>query len=73
MQSVSQLLFGLWNWKESQQHGAVDANEWPLEAIQEGLVWGCGAASCGTLTRGASVPSANEDVAQFVKKTAALN
>jgi len=62
-------LYGLFKWKEA---NTVENDDWPVAAIQAGLMWGCGAATCGTLTRGASVPSAKVDIQDFVERTAAL-
>jgi len=58
-------LHGLWNWR--QVSGRADS-DWPVEAIQQGLFWGCAVASCSVLTRGASVPSQVEQIQEFLDK-----
>lgn len=57
-------LHGIWSWKLK-----GDANdytsEWPIEAIEEGLRWGCAMGSSAIMIRGASVPAKPEDVLKF--------
>ena len=65
---------GLWKSRQTLSpdwmHTASDGNDWPVEAIQQGLYWGCSVASCSVLTRGASVPSPPEQIREFLNKTA---
>jgi sugar/nucleoside kinase (ribokinase family) len=66
-------LHGIWSWKSQQpeqekQEQASQSNNngislvWPVEAIQEGLLWGCSLASAAIQIRGASVPARPEDI-----------
>jgi sugar/nucleoside kinase (ribokinase family) len=53
-------LHGLWSWKfESESKGD---EVWPVEAIKEGLRWGCAVGGAAILIRGASVPPQPEDI-----------
>jgi sugar/nucleoside kinase (ribokinase family) len=60
-------LQGLWKWRQT---SSSLTNNWPAEAIQQGLYWGCSVASCSVLTRGASVPSPPEQIREFLENTA---
>lgn len=71
---ASGFLHGLWNWRQQQafESELVHDDEWPIEAIQQGLYWGCSVASCSVQMRGASVPSPPELIQEFLDKTAKL-
>ena len=60
-------LHGLCNWRQ-QQAASESTRSWPVEAIQQGLYWGCSVASCSVLTRGASVPAPVEKIQEFLNK-----
>jgi sugar/nucleoside kinase (ribokinase family) len=68
-------LHGIWSWKL--KGDAKDyTSEWPIEAIEEGLRWGCAMGSSAIMIRGASVPAKPEDVLKFHEqalKVAELN
>lgn len=61
-------IYGMWSWRRTTGFNPVD-NDWPTEAIKHAMVWGCGVATCGILTRGASVPSKKQDIKRFVEQT----
>jgi len=63
-------VYGLW--KSRLKPIAQSDGDWPKEAIEQGLYWGCIVASCSVLTRGASVPSAPEQIREFLATTASL-
>lgn len=67
----SGFLKGIWDWR---QHcpSINTGKEWPPQAIQNGLVHGCGVATCSVLTRGASVPSDPLHIQDFICRTKKL-
>jgi sugar/nucleoside kinase (ribokinase family) len=66
-------LHGIWSWKSQaqQQDQALQSNNndislrSPVEAVQEGLLWGCSLASAAIQIRGASVPAQPKDIQMF--------
>ena len=64
---ISGFLYGTWEWLK--ENNASGEDGWPVEAVQQGLLWGCSVATCSVLTRGASVPSSAADIQSFVNQT----
>ena len=63
-------LHGIWSWK--QKHALYSSphsdGEWPPEAIQQGLLWGCAVGTAGVTIRGASVPPPITDILDLYGK-----
>jgi sugar/nucleoside kinase (ribokinase family) len=56
-------IHGIWSWKFQSKSQTNEA--WPIEAIEEGLRWGCAVGRAAVLVRGASVPPEPEDIERF--------
>jgi sugar/nucleoside kinase (ribokinase family) len=56
-------LHGIWSWRKKSASRNIKA--WPVEAIEEGLRWGCAVGRSAVLIRGASVPPKPEDIQNF--------
>lgn len=59
-------LHGVWSWKLESRTKVDD--KWPIEAIKEGLLWGCAVGSAKMLIRGASNPVLPEEIENFRKR-----
>jgi sugar/nucleoside kinase (ribokinase family) len=56
-------IHGIWSWKlESQVEGK---GTWTVDAINEGLRWGCAVGRAAVLIRGASVPPEQQDIKNY--------
>jgi sugar/nucleoside kinase (ribokinase family) len=56
-------IHGIWSWKlESQVEGN---GAWTVDAIKEGLRWGCAVGRAAVLIRGASVPPERQDIKNY--------
>jgi sugar/nucleoside kinase (ribokinase family) len=67
----SGFLKGIWDWRR--RCPSINTfQEWPPQAIQNGLIHGCGIATCSVLTRGASVPSDPMHIQDFLRRTKSL-
>lgn len=53
--------------------GKANSNDWSLEAVQQGLLWGCTVGTSNVLTKGASVPSKAKYVEDFLNVNAQLS
>ena len=62
-------LHGLWDWKSKHPSNLMSKEEstaeWSVDAIREGLRWGCAVGAAAVLIRGASVPPSSEDVKSY--------
>lgn len=60
-------IHGIWAWRSQRSRSAKDndTNPWPVEAIVEGLRWGCATGRAAVLIRGASVPPPIDNIVNF--------
>ena len=58
-------IFGLWSWRLAQKK---NINEWPTEAIEEGMRWGVSLASAAVMIRGASIPPNAREIKKFLEQ-----
>jgi sugar/nucleoside kinase (ribokinase family) len=71
-------IHGLWSWRlthkqRNEEETENDVNdeekeEWPSEAIEEGMRWGVSVGSAAVLIRGASIPPEGKDIEFFLEK-----
>jgi sugar/nucleoside kinase (ribokinase family) len=63
-------IHGLWSWKLAKQNNGVhqSGEEWPIEAIEEGMRWGVSVGSAAVLIRGASIPPEGKDIQNFLEQ-----
>eukprot|EP00934_Nitzschia_sp_Nitz4_P004280 Nitzschia sp. Nitz4//scaffold2_size372955//81578//82756//NITZ4_000382-RA/size372955-processed-gene-0.481-mRNA-1//-1//CDS//3329546653//4270//frame0 len=56
-------LYGVWTWRTSSAIHPTDP--WSVEALVQGLRWGCAVGRAAVLIRGASIPPAPEGIEKF--------
>jgi sugar/nucleoside kinase (ribokinase family) len=72
---TSGFIHGIWQWRAESTRSSEedDADPWPLEAIRQGLRWGCAVGRAAVLIRGASIPPSPEQIEKFRRSLSSLD
>lgn len=71
---TSGFIHGIWQWRSQNNSSEDDHGDiWPLEAIRQGLRWGCAVGRAAILIRGASVPPRPEQIESFRQSLSLLD